>query len=202
MGKTKKNTDGEDKTQEHANLFSRPMTKSGYKLDEVVSALQKAIRRGDEKKSLFFALELFPTFSKYAWKRLQVVSVEDIEDPMACVVVNSMRDAFMWNNEDKKSASLFQNRIFFTKAVLYLCRAKKSREADHAQHFIDQKIRKGAICKIPDYAFDCHTQEGRDMGKTKSQFFEEEQEGLNDKGRDEYYTQLDKDELKNHFTKK
>jgi len=32
--------------------------------------------------------------------------------------------------------------------------------------------------KIPDYAFDCHTQKGRRMGKTKAEFFRDEQAAL------------------------
>jgi hypothetical protein len=32
---------------------------------------------------------------------------------------------------------------------------------------------------IPDYAYDCHTPQGRKMGKTKAEFFKAEQEALN-----------------------
>ena len=32
--------------------------------------------------------------------------------------------------------------------------------------------------KIPDYAFDSHTQKGRKMGKTKAEFFRDEQAAL------------------------
>ena len=32
--------------------------------------------------------------------------------------------------------------------------------------------------KVPDYAFDCHTQKGRRMGKTKAEFFRDEQAAL------------------------
>lgn len=162
----------------------KPKTKNGYQLDEVVSAVQKAIRRGDEKTALFFALECFPFYSAYLFRRLLVVSVEDIESPNACVYVNAMCEAFFRNN-DKKKAEDFKNRIFITKAVTSLCREKKSREADHAQHYIDT-LEKTPLA-IPDYAYDVHTQKGRTMGKTKKTFFSDEQEALDDKGRDDYY---------------
>ena len=139
----------------------KPHTKNGYMLDEVASALQKAIRRGDEELALFFALELFPKYAAYAWRRIQVVSVEDIENPMASVYVNAMRDAFFFNNKDVKNAEDYKNRIFITKAVIALCRETKSREADHAQKFIDQWVESGTLPKIPDYAFDVHTKQGR-----------------------------------------
>jgi hypothetical protein len=32
--------------------------------------------------------------------------------------------------------------------------------------------------RIPDYAFDCHTQKGRKMGKSKAEFFRDEQAAL------------------------
>lgn len=166
-----------------------PITKNGYSLDEVASAIQKAIRRGDEKNALFFSLEFFPMFSKYLWKRLQVVAVEDVENPEACSVVSSMRNAFMWNNDESKKASEYKNRIFITKAVLYLCREVKSREADHAQAYVDQ-IAEEKLLPIPDYSFDVHTKKGRKMGATKDGFFIGEQEALNTKGKDLYFKKL------------
>src|SRR5436853_222783 len=68
--------------------------------------------------------------------------------------------------------------------------AKKNRDADHLQNFVyDQcagvdadklaaELQKAGREKIPDYAFDCHTQKGRRMGKTKAEFFRDEQAAL------------------------
>jgi len=167
----------------------KPRTKNGYMLDEVVSAVQKTIRRGDEESALYFSLELFPKYSKYLWKRLQVISVEDIASPMAAVVVGAMRGAFFWNNESVKNEEDYKNRIFITKAVLFLCREVKSREADHCQHFID-KLSEGKLRKIPEFAVDVHTKSGRAKGKTKKDFFTAEQKALNPKGKDEYFKKL------------
>ena len=36
----------------------------------------------------------------------------------------------------------------------------------------------GEYVPIPDYAYDCHTPQGRAMGKTKAEFFKQEQEAL------------------------
>lgn len=45
-------------------------TQRGYDFFEVASALQKSIRRGDVKLAGYMALELFPDYAEYCWKRL------------------------------------------------------------------------------------------------------------------------------------
>ena len=80
--------------------------------------------------------------------------------------------------------------IFISKAVILLCAARKSRDADHLQNFVydalagidaDQlaaDLLAAGREEIPDYAFDCHTLTGRRRGKTKGDFFREEQKAL------------------------
>ena len=56
-------------------------TKNGYHADEVISALQKCIRRGLEEKAAMFAYELYltsPELEEKMWSRLMTISVEDI----------------------------------------------------------------------------------------------------------------------------
>ncbi|MFO0203985.1 MAG: hypothetical protein ACK528_12750, partial [Alphaproteobacteria bacterium] len=85
-----------------------------------------------------------------------------------------------------------KGRIFISKAVILLCLAKKSRDPDHLQNFVydqqagldpetltDELEAAGEYIPIPDYAYDCHTPQGRKMGKTKAEFFKAEQEALN-----------------------
>jgi replication-associated recombination protein RarA len=63
-----------------------------------------------------------------------------------------------------------KGRIFISKAVILLCMAKKSRDADHLQNFVydqqagldaatltDELEQAGQYIPIPDYAYDCHT---------------------------------------------
>jgi len=163
------------------------LTDGGYALDEVASALQKAIRRGQEEEALYWALELYPRYHKYCWGRLLVVSAEDIEDDMATVVINNLHQAFKQTNEGAKQ---IRHRIFLTKAILYLCRSVKSRETDHFQHWHDIQKANSAQKEIPEYAFDVHTKRGRQNGKTKKIFMQEEQDGLYPKGRDDYFEKL------------
>jgi len=172
--------------QAQFSLF-KPKTKNNYLLQEVVSALQKDIRRGNEENALVWALEMFPKYSNYLWKRLSVISAEDIESPQACSVVNALREAFYFTNEDKKKGEEYKHRVFITKAVLFLSREVKSREADNAQYYIDTLKN----IPIPDYGLDCHTKRGKKSGATKRKFFEEEQKNLNPKGQDAYFNKLD-----------
>jgi len=165
-------------------------TKSGYPLDEVSSVLQKSIRRADEKIALFFAFELFPRSADILWQRLQVIAAEDIENANACTIVNSLRSAFYWNNKNILKVEDLKNRIFITKAVLYLCRQTKSREADHAQHYIDECIKNGEKLTVPDYALDVHTKRGRANGKTTAEFYLDEHAALHPQGLDAYYNKL------------
>ena len=92
-------------------------------------------------------------------------------------------------DQPEHGAKAPKGRIFISKAVILLCLAKKSRDADHLQNFVyDQQAgldvatltteleQSGEYVPIPDYAYDCHTPRGRAMGKTKADFFKQEQE--------------------------
>lgn len=173
--------------EKQAGFAFEVFTQNGYRLDEVASALQKSIRRGKEAEALHWALELYPKYHKYLWGRLMVVSAEDIEDYQAGMIVNAMHDMFLKTNEGAKT---IRHRIFITKTILYLCRAVKSRESDHFQHWHDKEVANGWAIDIPDYARDVHTKAGRLAGKTKKMFMVEEQDGLEPKGRDDYYEKL------------
>ena len=101
------------------SLF-KPKTKNGYLLQEIASALQKDIRRGNEKEALGWALEMFPEYSNYVWKRLLVISAEDVEDPQACSIVNAFRESFYFSNERRAKGEDYKHRLFITKEVLFL----------------------------------------------------------------------------------
>ena len=65
--------------------MSRPMpkTKRGYEPFEVVSALQKAVRRSDPDAALYWSAELFKSgYAAWAWKRLKVIMTEDVGPAM------------------------------------------------------------------------------------------------------------------------
>lgn len=147
----------------------QPTTKRGYDLYEVVSALQKTIRRNLPEEAVYWALELFDSgFAKYLWKRMLIISAEDINSPETISAVKTLHDNYFMDKEKP-------HRIYITRAVLLLCESPKNRNADHYQNLNDYNKEKR---EIPMYALDKHTLRGKKMGRTKLDFFENEQKSL------------------------
>jgi len=169
----------------------RLRTIRGYDFGEVSSAMQKGLRRGDAKLSGYWALELWQSgYGNYVWKRLLTVSAEDCWG-LLTQEVKALHDSYLVVNKGVPAAEA-KGRIFISKAVILIAVAKKNRDADHLQNFVyDQKIgvddkilaadlrRAPKYTPIPGYAYDCHTIKGKKMGKTKADFFREEQQALN-----------------------
>lgn len=165
----------------------RLKTKSGYDFYEAASAMQKSIRRNDPKIAGFFALELFQSgYKYYVWKRLLTISAEDCYGSTITTEVYNLYRSFILINEGKLEDEK-RGRIFLSKAILILCRAKKCRDADHLQNLIYDsdalteaeiqafiKVDQGGSIEVPEYAYDVHTRRGRFLGKTKKDFFREE----------------------------
>lgn len=165
-------------------------TQRGYDFYEVASALQKSIRRADVKLAGYMALELFPRYAEYCWKRLLTISAEDCYG-LITQEIKSLYDSFWVVNKGKKGEEL-KGRIFISKAVIILCTCGHSRDADLLSNYIydkkallsDEEIEsmmdevRNEKMQIPEYVYDCHTRKGKAAGKTKQQFFVEEEESL------------------------
>lgn len=154
---------------------SEMRTKGGYMLDEVVSALQKSIRRGLEQESLYWSLELAESgFGQYLWKRLLVISSEDIglADPMALILTHAA-----WASTKETTLSFAKppgmRTEFLGVAVLYLARACKNREGDDAVWLAMEKRKRGWKLDVPDYALDFHTAAGRKLKRGMQFWFDE-----------------------------
>jgi len=172
-------------------------TKKGYNFYVIVSLLQKAIRRNDAKMACYAGLELFHSgYFNYLWKRLLIISAEDIYSPIT-LEIWALYQAFLLirkNNKNVKNAG----RLFVCKAILILCRAEKSRDADHVTNLfydietIPEKELQEYInandgkIEMPDYAYDCHTAKGKRMGRTRKDFFITEQLALSPKKQTEF----------------
>lgn len=136
------------------------LTPSEYNVYEVISALQKEIRRGNEEQALYWALELESFNKKALWNRLRVIASEDIgiaNNSMA-ILIDALNRAY-----DQK-----QELLFVAHAVLALCRSVKSRIVDDFC-IVVQRIQN---LKIPDYALDMHTSRGKFMGRGLKHFHE------------------------------
>lgn len=136
---------------------------SGIPLYEAASALQKAIRRGHEEVAFWWAKEMAESgYHAYCWKRLTVIASEDIgnADPLAAILVGSLWTTWraVWEQQGKKPLPSFD---ILAQAILYLCRAPKSREADELVCYIEELEKTGWKPQVPHYALDAHTDRGR-----------------------------------------
>ena len=135
--------------------------------DEVISALQKEIRRGHTENACRLAYELIstsPELEEKLWRRLLVISVEDIgmgnrEMPILINALYEMHSYF--------SAGALDRPLFGIHAVRLLCESEKDRSSDDLLNWI--KI-SDEVPEIPDYALDMHTKRGQEMGRGRKHF--------------------------------
>lgn len=148
-----------------AKGFYQLTTKGGFPLDEVVSALQKCIRRGLEEEAMFWSLELSDSgFGQYLWRRLMIIAAEDIglADPQALTLTTS---GWLATKESTRSFSKppGMELEFLGIVILYLCRSPKNREGDDFVSYMLEQRKRGMRLEVPDYALDAHTARGRQM---------------------------------------
>lgn len=101
--------------------MARTTTRNGLAGDEVISALQKSIRRGYERAACEFAYEMYitsPQYEEKLWRRLLAISVEGIGmgNPEAAIMVNN------FNQMRKEFQCQLITNIFRPKAWLYRIR--------------------------------------------------------------------------------
>lgn len=154
-------------------------TSKGYRLDEVVSALQKSIRRGQEKQVLFWGLELWESgFWKYLLRRLKTISAEDIglANVEALMMINIFYTACILEEQDyiktgknKKYGPYKPEELQMTEILMFFARSKKSRIVDYACSVIDFMFKRGEKMEIPPEARDMHTKAGKDRMTTEKE---------------------------------
>lgn len=168
-----------------------PPTTRGHDFGQVTSAMQKAIRRADGRLAGYWAVELYESgYALYVWKRLLTISAEDCWGILTKEIW-ALFESWRLVNEGRPAAEKPRGRIFVAKAILLLVECQKSRDADHLTNLVydakepsDEELLKWledarqGDPKIPEYALDCHTMEGKRRGKTKKDFFREEFEAL------------------------
>jgi replication-associated recombination protein RarA len=148
-------------------------TRNGFAGDEIISMLQKSIRRSLEKPALAAAYEMYitsPQFEDKLWRRLLAISVEDIgfgdaKAPELVYTLHCIRKEFPYTDGDRP--------IFFVQAIRYLCRLPKERSSDHIKNILIKEFAHGRGVDIPDYAYDMHTKKGRQIGRDELHFLTE-----------------------------
>jgi replication-associated recombination protein RarA len=154
--------------------WTRVHTRHGYQADEVISALQKEIRRGHSENAALLAYEMLtssPDLEAMLWKRLKIISVEDIgwgelQAPVLIQALDRMRS-------DYGPASV-ERSLLAIHATRYLASLPKDRSSDEMAQWIRGQVEQGELRpSIPDYALDVHTARGQQMGRGRRHFFEQ-----------------------------
>ncbi|MDR1795477.1 MAG: hypothetical protein LBR25_08800 [Erysipelotrichaceae bacterium] len=149
------------------------VSRNGIAGEELISGLQKSIRRGKTEAAVDIAYEMYITseqFEDKLWRRLLAISVEDVgfgntDAPNYVYTLSRMRKEFPYNDGDRP--------MFFIQAIRYLCAQPKERSTDCLKNLTIAKFEEGFVPEIPDYAFDMHTSKGRAMGRDIVHFLEE-----------------------------
>lgn len=140
-------------------------TVRGFSPWEVVSALQKSIRRGDQVQAVAWAVELDQSgHGTWLWNRLLVITSEDVGLgwPEGPAVIRGLFDT--WREQKAYNRDSHPERLMVVHAALLLARAPKSRLVDEATcgtYGVEEPL----VKEIPDYAFDMHTAKGKRLGR-------------------------------------
>jgi replication-associated recombination protein RarA len=159
---------------ERTDPWTKVRTGHGFPADQVISALQKEIRRGNTENAALLAYEMMvtsPELEDFLWQRLVTISVEDvgfgdIQAPVLIYTLYQMRCKFSLSSGERK--------VFAIQGVRYLCDCPKDRSSDEMYNWLKHAVEsEGLRPVIPDYALDVHTEAGRKMGRGKRHFYQE-----------------------------
>lgn len=157
--------------------------------DEVISALQKSIRRAQLENATLLAYEMYQTsaeLEEYLWLRLQVISVEDVGSGsfLEPVIVDSLYR--IHQRLDRPGGDRF---LFAVHAIRCLVESTKDRITDELANWTALAVeRDGRRPEIPDVALDMHTARGRSLDRGLRHFLEDAAQVVNERpGRDETY---------------
>ncbi|MET9730127.1 hypothetical protein ABZZ79_05445 [Streptomyces sp. NPDC006458] len=146
----------------------------GFQCDELISALQKYIRRGNLEEALLVAREMYETSQEleaHLWTRLMVISASDCNDGtfLQTLVVESLHRV-----STRVQRGTGERWLFLVQAVRYLVSFPKDMTTDEicmwSRHTMNNHLREPVI---PDYALDVHTKSGRAMGRGVGHFLAE-----------------------------
>lgn len=147
-------------------------TKHGYDHYELLSALQKSIRRGMDYEAVHFAFELEEFNSTMLWNRLKIIACEDVgpANPVMPLLIDLLQRQYL---AEKSKLAESAPQLFLANAVVCLCRSQKSRITDDLLNIVNYERAENKFLPIPDFALDMHTKQGKAMGRGVEYFFTE-----------------------------
>ena len=146
--------------------WQRTTTEHGLPADEVISALQKCIRRGLTDNALLLGWEMYltsPEMEEMLWSRLGVISVEDVGlgNPTAPVLIETLFQ--MHKRYPRPGHDRF---LFAAHAIRVMSGGQKDRTTDDMVNWAKNAVALGeTLPEIPDFALDMHTRRGQEMGR-------------------------------------
>jgi len=151
--------------------YTRLTSPRGIPVDQLVSVLQKDIRRGHADNAVLAAYEMLttsPEVAEHMWHRLKVIAVEDVGlgEPLAPVLLDSL-------HENYRTATGGEQAMIAVHAVRFLAAAKKDRTSSEHTDLVIHQVESGeAVVSVPDYALCVHTRAGQEMGRGLLQWWE------------------------------
>jgi len=160
-------------------VYAVANTKNGYDHYELLSALQKCVRRGMEYEAVHFAAELEEFNPTMLWNRLKIIASEDIgpANPLMPLLIDYLQRQYQ-TEKSKLAESTY--KLYLINAVVCLCRSQKSRITDDLQTIVYIERENGKFLPIPDFALDKHTARGKAMGKGIDDFFNDGNKVVNE----------------------
>lgn len=169
--------------------WQRTTTEHVLPADEVISALQKCIRRSLTDNALLLGWEMYltsPEMEEMLWSRLGVISVEDVGlgNPTAPVLIETL-----FQMHQRYPRPQHDRFLFAAHAIRVLAGGQKDRTTDDMVNWAKNAVALGEILpEIPDFALDMHTRRGQEMGRDYRWFVEEASKVSPEMaGRDERY---------------
>ena len=162
------------KVEQPSDPWQRTTTEHGLAADEVISALQKSLRRGLLDNALLLGWEMYltsPELEAMLWSRLCVIAVEDIGlgNVQAPVLIETL-----YQQHQRYTRPGGDRFLFAAHAIRVLATSAKDRTSDDMVNWARQSMALGErLPEIPDIALDMHTRRGQEMGRDYRFFMEE-----------------------------
>jgi replication-associated recombination protein RarA len=150
--------------------YTRMTSPRGIPVDQLVSVLQKEIRRSHVDNAVLAAYEMHTTsraVAAHLWRRLRLIAVEDVGmgAPLAPVLLRELQADY--------DASAGTDWMQVVHAVRYLATAPKDRTSSEHADYVRTMVEAGQlVVSVPDYAFCVHTRAGQERGRGLLQWWE------------------------------
>lgn len=142
------------------------ITKSGYELQIVRSALQKCLRRGLEREAMYWGLELGESgYLPYLIRTLFTIVHEDVGFARSDVASSVKTSLLLWHLMLKEHGRKVEWKHVLASVVLQIARSRKHRVCDDLACVVIEQRRRGLRLEPPDFAYDSHVRHPRSEGR-------------------------------------